>query len=99
MKRAIENGLFVVGINKAGNEGGMRFLGKLKIHDPLGNTLLQLPALEEEIAVGAVELSAGVTVAAAPLAMAFPTASGGEAFGRPEGRGTTHERVFETDTV
>jgi predicted amidohydrolase len=99
MKRALENGLFVVGVNKAGNEGGMRFLGKGKIHDPLGNTLLQLPALEEEIAVGAVELPVEVPVAGPPLEMAFTTASGGEAFRRPEGQEANHERIFETDTV
>jgi hypothetical protein len=77
----------------------MRFLGKGKIHDPLGNTLLQLPALEEEIAVGSVELPVGVPVGGSPLEMAFTTALGGEAFHRPEGQEVNHERIFETDTV
>jgi predicted amidohydrolase len=99
MKRALENGLFVVGVNKAGEEGGMRFLGKGKIHDPLGNTLLQMPAFEEKIAVGTVDLPVGVPAAGTPLGMAFPAASGGETFRRPEGRETAHERVFETDSV
>ncbi|MFP4482862.1 MAG: nitrilase-related carbon-nitrogen hydrolase [Thermovirgaceae bacterium] len=99
MKRALENGLFVVGVNKAGNEGGMRFLGKGKIHDHLGNTLLQLPVLEEEVAVGTVKIPLRVPAAGVPLEMEFPAASGGEAFRRPKQEGTMHERVLEADSV
>jgi len=99
MKRAMENGLFVVGVNKAGDEGGMRFLGKGKIHDPLGNTLLQLPALEEKIAVGTVELPAGVPVADMPPAVEFPAASVGQGFAGPVMEENLPETVFEPDSV
>lgn len=99
MKRAIENGLYVVGINKAGDEGGMRFLGKGKIHDPLGNTLLQLPAIEEKIAMGALEGPVEIPVAGKPPAMEFPAASGGEDFAAPAMEENLPERVFESDSV
>jgi len=75
-QRAVENGLFVVGVNRVGTEGDLTFLGKGKIHNPEGNKIIELPVGKEKVAVGAMEIPLAGLVPDA----AFKVASGGEDF-------------------
>ncbi len=45
--RAIENQLFVAGVNRVGEGGGLSFLGGSAIYDPLGNCLIRSEGREE----------------------------------------------------
>jgi len=79
-QRAVENGLFVVGVNRVGTEGDLTFLGKGKIHNPEGNKIIELPVGEEKVAVGAMEIPVEIPLAGLVPDAAFTVASGGEDF-------------------
>ncbi|MGA7828204.1 MAG: carbon-nitrogen family hydrolase [Geobacteraceae bacterium] len=60
--RAIENQMFLVGVNRVGNEdfgpdGVVRYFGTSVVIDPWGNTLLEAGETEEELLVASLDLS------------------------------------------
>lgn len=97
-QRAVDNGLFVVAVNKAGSEGDLRFLGKGKIHGPRGGMLAELPVYEEKVAVRALEIPARVPASGMPLEAGL-AASSGEGLQVPPEAMEWGRAVPETDFV
>lgn len=47
--RAMENGVYFIAVNRVGTERGFPFIGRSKIVDPTGRTLVESQTVEEEI--------------------------------------------------
>ncbi len=56
-QRALENLLFVVGVNGVGTENKLHLFGKSKICNPQGNIIIELPKDEEKVVVAPINLS------------------------------------------
>jgi len=54
---AISNGVFVVSVNRIGEEGGMQFWGGSFVADPFGNIIYQASHQKEEVAVVELDMS------------------------------------------
>lgn len=55
-QRALENLLFVVGVNRVGHEGDLHLFGKSKICNPRGTVVKELPMDEETVEVYEIDL-------------------------------------------
>ncbi len=57
--RAFENGVFVVGVNKAGIEYGKDYFGKSMIVSPLGGKIMAVAdkGSEDQLVIGKIDLS------------------------------------------
>jgi N-carbamoylputrescine amidase len=55
---AIANGVFVVAVNRVGQEGGIRFFGQSFVADPFGRVLARASATDEEVLVVDCDLAA-----------------------------------------
>ena len=55
-QRALENLLFVVGVNRFGHEGDLELFGKSKICNPRGRVLKELPMDRESVEVFEIDL-------------------------------------------
>ena len=55
-QRALENLLFVVGVNRFGHEGDLELFGKSKVCNPRGRVLKELPMNKEDIDVVEIDL-------------------------------------------
>jgi N-carbamoylputrescine amidase len=55
---AIANGVFVVAVNRVGQEGGIRFFGQSFVADPFGRVLARASASDEEVLVVECDLAA-----------------------------------------
>ncbi len=53
----IANGLFMVAVNRIGNEGGLEFYGSSFVSDPYGRKLVQAPRNEPAVLVADLDLS------------------------------------------
>lgn len=47
--RALENGVYYIAVNRVGTERGFTFIGRSKIVDPTGRTIIESTTLDEEI--------------------------------------------------
>ena len=54
--RALDNLVFAAGINRAGSEGDLHFIGQSMVVHPLGNVLAHLDADQEEMLVTTIDL-------------------------------------------
>jgi predicted amidohydrolase len=54
--RALDNLLFVVGVNRVGEEGDLRYMGKSKIANPRGRILTQAESEGEYVLVMTIDL-------------------------------------------
>jgi len=54
-QRALENNLFLVGVNAVGNEGGLHLFGKSKICNPRGKIIKELPKDKEIVSVTTID--------------------------------------------
>ena len=60
--RAYENGVFVVAVNRAGNENGRRHIGKSMIVDPVGAAVMAVACVDEpQLLVQELDLDAVAT--------------------------------------
>lgn len=55
-QRALENLLFVVGVNRVGHEGDLHLFGKSKICNPRGHVVAEIPFDQEEVGVFEIDL-------------------------------------------
>lgn len=55
-QRALENNLFLVGVNAVGHEGSLHLFGKSKICNPRGKVITELPIDEEVVSVTTINL-------------------------------------------
>ncbi|HVW03213.1 MAG TPA: carbon-nitrogen hydrolase family protein [Planctomycetaceae bacterium] len=54
--RALENGVYFMAVNRVGVERGFEFIGRSKIVDPYGRTIVEAEGLGEEILVADIDL-------------------------------------------
>ncbi|MHA1595637.1 MAG: carbon-nitrogen hydrolase family protein [Candidatus Baldrarchaeia archaeon] len=54
--RAMENGIFLIYVNVAGEQRGYRFFGHSRIFDPLGRVVLECAVGKEDFKVGTIDL-------------------------------------------
>lgn len=54
--RAIENAVYYIAVNRVGTERGFEFIGRSKIVDPSGRTLIESAGLGEEVITADIEL-------------------------------------------
>ena len=54
--RALENGVYFIAVNRVGVERGFEFIGRSKIVDPYGRTIIEAQGLGEEILVADIDL-------------------------------------------
>jgi predicted amidohydrolase len=55
--RALENGVYFMAVNRVGVERGFEFIGRSKIVDPYGRTIVEADGLGEEILVADIDLA------------------------------------------
>lgn len=54
--RALENGVFFIAVNRVGVERGFEFIGRSKLVDPYGRTIVEARGLGEEILVADIDV-------------------------------------------